>query len=98
MSRCLTNLGKDENPDEETLAGIEQFIASCASQRPKFKLSKSSDGRFLRRDKLNLTDYHQFRQLCTKLTVWKNDCVPNTVYRHFEGMVGQWKMMSGSLS
>ena len=78
MSRSLTNLGKDENPDKP-LMGSSNSPASCTSQRPKFNLSKSSDGRWLRRDKLNLTDYQQLRQLYTKLMVWDNDCVPYPV-------------------
>ena len=36
MSQSLTNLGKDENPDEETLDGIEQFV--CQLYQPKAKI------------------------------------------------------------
>ena len=46
--------------------GLRNSSASCTSQRPQLKLSKSSGGRCLTRDKLNQTDYHQPRRLCTK--------------------------------
>ena len=77
MSRSLTNLSNGENPDK-SLMGLSNLSAGCTSQRPKFKLSKTSDGLWLR-DKLNLTDYQLLRQLYTKLMIWDNDCVPYPV-------------------
>ena len=64
--RSLANLAKDENPTKKPLMGLSNSSASCTSQKPQLKLSKSSGGRCLRREKLNQTDYHQLRQLCTK--------------------------------
>ena len=65
--RSLANRGRDKkNPTKKPLMGLSNSSASCTSQRPQLKLSKSSGGRCLRRDKLNQTDYHQLRQLCTK--------------------------------
>jgi len=53
----LANLDKDDKPSKETV---------IPTKYPTLKLSKSSGHHCLRRDKLNLTDYHQLRQLYTK--------------------------------
>ena len=57
---------KMKNPTKKPLMGLSNSSASCTSQKPQLNLSKSSGGRCLRRDKLNHTDYHKLRQLCTK--------------------------------
>ena len=64
--RSLANLGKDEKPDEETLDGIEQFVCQLYQPKATIKTVKELRWSMLRGEKLNQTDYHQLRQLCTK--------------------------------
>ena len=106
LSPSLASLGKDEKPEEETLYGIEQFVCQLYQPMTTIKTVKELrwslfEKRKAESDRLPPTKAALPQAILRahyQLMVWNSDCVPNPVLRHHEGMVGQWKTMSGSLS
>jgi hypothetical protein len=82
---ALVNLGTEEKPSEETLAGIEKFV--CQLYMPKTKMSKVKDVRwwlFKKRqaqsERLPPTEdalHHAILRSHYQMMVWNNDKVAN---------------------